>query len=134
MSSEELSVVLFDKKAIIKMFDVLDNETVAKVVKGEKDYNAIPIEDQGNEIVKGYFFKDQSDFIEKYGNGQPLCAAISGPCIKDKCQLYAASIQKHPICREYKTYFKGIGNGQLLSYVEQEFMKAIRRVQQKNKR
>lgn len=135
MKPNELSVILVENRTINKfnMFQVLDNETVKKVIIGEKEYDDIPIEDPGNEIVKGYFFKDQSDFIEKFGDGNQLCSVTESPCKKDGCQLYAHAKHKHPICREYKIYFKGIGNGELLAYVEQEFMKALLKAQKKLK-
>jgi len=133
MRPEELSVILIENKIInqIKMFQILDNETVKKVITGERDYDDIPVEDPGNEIVKGYFFKDQSDFIEQFGHGDPLCSVTQGPCLKDRCQLYADMGHKHPVCREYKIYFSGIGNGELLAYVEQKFMKALLKAQEK---
>jgi hypothetical protein len=133
MRANELSVILVENKTInqIKMFQFLDNETVKSVITGERDYDDVPIEDPGNEIVKGYFFKGQSDFIGRFGDGNPLCSVINNSCLKDKCQLYAGVGHKNPICREYKMYFKGIGNGELLAYVEQEFMKALLKAQKK---
>jgi hypothetical protein len=133
MKPEELSVILVENRTInqIKMFQILDNETVKKVITREKDYDDIPIEDPGNEIVKGYFFKDQSDFIEQFGDGNPLCSVTGSSCQKDNCQLYAHAKHRHPVCREYKIYFRGVGNGELLAYVEQSFMKALLKAQEK---
>jgi len=133
MKPEELSVILVENRTInqIKMFQILDNETVRKVITGEADCDDIPVEDPGNEIVKGYFFKDQSDFIERFGDGNPLCSVTQSYCLKHNCQLYADAGHKHPVCREYKIYFRGIGNGELLAYVEQKFMKALLEAKEK---
>jgi len=130
----ELSTMLLFNKTIIqfKMFQVLDNETVRGAVEGKTDYNDIPIEDPGNEIVKGYFFKDQADFIRRFGDDNPLCSAIESQCLKDGCRLYADMGHSRPVCREYKIYFKNVSNQDLMTYVEQEFKEALLRAQAKS--
>ena len=130
----ELSTMLLLNKTIIQfnMFKVLDNETVRGVVEGKTDYDDIPIEDHGNEIVKGYFFKDQADFIKRFGDDNPLCFATESPCLKNGCKLYADTGWSRPICREYKIYFKNVSNQDLMMYVEQEFKEALLRAQAKD--
>lgn len=130
----ELSTMLLLDKTIVqfKMFQVLDNKTVRGVVEGKTDYDDIPIEDPGNEIVKGYFFKDQADFIRRFGDDNPLCSAIGSPCLKDGCRLYGDMGHSHPICKEYKIYFKDVSNEDLMMYVEQEFKEALLRAQAKS--
>ena len=134
MKGDELSVFLLENNTIIqfKMFKTLDNETVKKVIDGELDYNDTPIEDPSNEKLKAYFFKDQANFIDQFGDESPLCSVTQNSCLKNGCQLYAEVGWERPICREYKIYFKNVSNQDLLMYVEQEFKEALLRAQAKS--
>ena len=127
---DDLSALLILDRTIfeVKMFTTLDDETVRKVISGETNYDDIPIDDRENEILKGYFFKDQAAFVAEYGDGSPLCCVTESACLKEKCQLYTTTLQPKPICREYKMYFKGASHRELIRYVEQEFERAMEEV------
>jgi len=126
----DLSALLILNRIIfeVKMFTTLDDETVRKVIDGQVNYDDMPIDDRENEILKGYFFKDQAAFVAEYGDENPLCCVTESACLKEKCQLYATRLQPKPICREYKMYFKGASHRDMIRYVEQEFERAMERV------
>jgi len=123
----KISEIILRSKNLVKskMFQVLDNKTTKKVIEGKIDYNDVPVEDSDNEIAKGYFFKDQADFIEKFGDDKPMCLATRSPCLKKRCQLYADVGHSRPLCREYKLYFENA----LLTYVGEKFTDVLLKAQ-----
>lgn len=85
------------------------DETVKNIIEGKKDYDTLSY-DEENEVRKGYYFKDQAEFIKEHetDNKKPMCDATKKECLKKECPLYSPpknGAAKSWICREYKVYF-----------------------------
>ncbi len=81
------------------------NQNVAGVIRGEVDYESLPI-DEDNEIRKGMGFTEQQDIILRNREKSSLCETLDmTPCLKEKCVLYESSLGP-PVCREFKIVFE----------------------------
>lgn len=81
------------------------NENVRRVIEGEVDYDALPV-DPENEFHKGGLFTEQQDIIVRNNGRQVLCEAREmRVCLAEKCPLYKSDLSP-PVCREYKMAFR----------------------------
>jgi hypothetical protein len=81
------------------------NQNVARVIKGQIDYDSLPL-DESNEFHKGMCFTEQQDIILRNRGGNPLCEALDmNPCLQEECELCNTDLGP-PVCREFKIVFE----------------------------
>ncbi len=81
------------------------NKNVAKVIRGEVDYDSLPV-DEANEVYKGMQFTEQQDIILRNRGKDVLCETLDmQACLESECELYNSDLGP-PVCREFKMVFK----------------------------
>ncbi len=81
------------------------NQNVTRVIKGQVDYNSLPV-DESNEFHKGMCFSEQQDIILRNRGESPLCEALGmSPCLEEECELYNINLGP-PVCGEFKIVFE----------------------------
>jgi len=113
----------------MKMFGTFSDADVLKIIRGERSYDDFPIEDEGNEIAKGFFFDDQADFVMRHGGEELRCSVLGEPCLRESCPLYNEIKQRPgvPVCTEYKLAFETGSNSDLIDYIEKKWGEALAR-------